>query len=125
MSRKRLRELSDEMKSMESSSWDDLWAVAKECSTILNEIAPVKRRPFLSKILEDLYEQQNGICALCSEPIYISQVHVDHRIPIVRGGGNEYGNLQLAHPSCNQRKGDKVKPHDLIPYLEDKYMNLY
>lgn len=49
---------------------------------------------------------------------------VDHIIPFKYGGGNERTNIQLARPPCNLQKGSTVDPHDLLKYLEDRYMNL-
>ena len=68
--------------------------------------------------------RQGGFCALCSCPLDLAASHIDHRIPFCWGGGHERGNLQLAHPRCNQSKSGFVELHDLIPYLEDRVRNL-
>lgn len=34
--------------------------------------------------------------------------HLDHRIPLARGGANSIGNLCLSCPKCNQRKSAKM-----------------
>jgi 5-methylcytosine-specific restriction endonuclease McrA len=34
----------------------------------------------------------------------------DHIRPRSKGGGDEVGNLQLAHADCNKRKGDAWRP---------------
>ncbi len=112
------------MDEIEGSLWRGLWPVVEECSEILREIAPVKRRPFMVHVINELYHEQGGICALCGELLEFGNLHVDHRIPFTWGGGNERGNLQLAHPGCNQSKSDSVDLQDLIPYLESRYMNL-
>lgn len=124
MSRKRIRELADEIGRIELSTWADLDAVMEECSDVLKELAPVRRRPFLVHVVTELYDEQGGTCAICDGPLNLNQMHVDHYIPFSRGGGNERGNLQLAHPSCNQQKGSDIDLRELLPYLEDRYMNL-
>jgi len=124
MSRKRIHEIADEIARIEMTSWNGLWLVAEECSAILNKLAPVRRRPFMAHVIIELYEEQAGICALCGNALDLPRLHVDHRIPFTWGGGNERGNLQLAHPRCNQSKGDGVDLRELIPYLESRYMNL-
>lgn len=47
-------------------------------------------------------------CAWCGEPMIdpfdTRAVHVDHRTPVSRGGGDEESNLQLLHMPCNIRK---------------------
>jgi 5-methylcytosine-specific restriction endonuclease McrA len=123
MSRTRIRQIADEMASIEMFSWNDFWPIVEECSEILRELAPMKRRPFMAHVITELYDEQGGACAICSGSLDLTRLHVDHRIPFARGGGNERANLQLVHPRCNQRKGDFVDLRDLIPYLESRYMN--
>lgn len=124
MSRRRICQIADEMGEIEMAGWEDLWPIIIECSTILREMAPVKRRLFMVHVITELYEEQGRTCALCGELLELSNLHVDHRIPFTWGGGNERGNLQLAHPSCNRSKGDSTDLRDLIPYLESRCMNL-
>jgi 5-methylcytosine-specific restriction endonuclease McrA len=35
-------------------------------------------------------------------------MHLDHIVPLARGGEHSYANTQPAHPTCNRRKGAKV-----------------
>jgi len=102
----------------------ELFLLLVECSDILKKISPNKRKPWLSRVIEDLYDEQGGRCALCDEPLEFGKHHVDHKIPFCYGGGNERNNIQLAHPSCNRNKRAEVDPHDLLLYLEDRYMNI-
>lgn len=55
-----------------------------------------------------LFEDQNGICPWCNEAFGAEGFHVDHRIPVIRGGPNDPSNLQLLHPVCNLKKGAKL-----------------
>lgn len=56
-----------------------------------------------------LLERQGWRCACpCQRTLYAGY-HVDHRIPIARGGANEPSNLQLLTPKCNLRKSAKVE----------------
>lgn len=49
---------------------------------------------------------QHGKCAYCSQPL--KKYHVDHVIPLSRGGSDDFDNLALACPHCNQSKGNKL-----------------
>lgn len=68
-----------------------------------------------------LWEEQARLCALCGEAIEeadLFQAEIDHRFPHVLGGGNEPGNLQLAHKACNRRKSAKYDLDDAVAYIE-------
>lgn len=53
-----------------------------------------------------LFRRQRGCCACCGRSLYPAY-HVDHVVPIARGGGNDASNLQLLCPRDNLRKGAK------------------
>jgi 5-methylcytosine-specific restriction endonuclease McrA len=45
------------------------------------------------------------MCACGCGRSILSGYHIDHVIPVSRGGLHEIGNLQLLTPRCNLRKG--------------------
>ena len=58
--------------------------------------------------LDQLLAEQNGLCYLCNKPLYSSfkdPIHVEHKIPVSRGGSNDISNIGLAHAGCNYEKG--------------------
>jgi 5-methylcytosine-specific restriction endonuclease McrA len=50
-----------------------------------------------------------GICGICGTPVDLDDFHVDHVIPLAKGGEHSYANTQPAHPICNIRKGDRSR----------------
>ena len=52
-------------------------------------------------------KSQRGKCWWCGKWI-VGKYHVDHRVPIARGGSNGPGNLVISCPTCNLRKHDKL-----------------
>lgn len=52
-----------------------------------------------------VWERDGGICGICGEVANRDAFHVDHIVPIARGGEHSYANVQVAHPACNLRKG--------------------
>jgi len=54
--------------------------------------------------LKALFQRQRGCCAYCSKSIHKSY-HVDHVIPLARGGSNWITNISLACAKCNTAKG--------------------
>lgn len=58
--------------------------------------------------LRDLVlDRDRGVCQLCGAPVG-ADFHIDHILPVVLGGPSAVGNLQLAHPTCNIRKGART-----------------
>ena len=50
-------------------------------------------------------ELSNGVCGICGHVVDPARFHVDHVVPLSRGGDHSYENTQAAHPTCNRRKG--------------------
>lgn len=47
-------------------------------------------------------------CYLCHKPIVLNDDHLEHNVPIHRGGSNDFSNLDVAHASCNRSKGSRT-----------------
>lgn len=59
-----------------------------------------------SQDIANLMVAQDGRCAVCDVSL-VPKYHVDHIVPLSRGGTNWPSNLQLLCPTCNCSKGDK------------------
>lgn len=58
-----------------------------------------KRHPFRPADVMARYHQQDGVCALCPNPIDKRFIK-DHRVPRAMGGKTNYANLQLICEVC-------------------------
>jgi 5-methylcytosine-specific restriction endonuclease McrA len=114
---RRLQKLADD-------SFRQLWTLVAESASILRELSPNQRKPWLASVIQDLRYEQNGNCGLCGETLTGQDAEVDHIIPFCYGGGHERSNIQLACRPCNRSKRATVDPRDLLRYLEGRYMNL-
>jgi len=64
---------------------------------------------------EILWGRQRGVCALCWRPLGDAETpHVDHWVPLARGGEHDLDNLRLLHRACNLKKWAKL-PAELVP----------
>lgn len=72
----------------------------------------LKRNPHDTVVQEvdrkAVYVRDGGICQLCGEPVSPGRMTMDHKTPLTRGGAHSLENLQLAHHSCNSRKGTRT-----------------
>lgn len=71
-------------------------------------------RGLTKKLIQLIYE--NNIkkygtltCYLCLKYINFGDDNLEHKIPISRGGINEYNNLAVAHKNCNCKKHSKTE----------------
>lgn len=65
-----------------------------------------KAQAFVERVFRSvLWKQHHGLCGICHTPVPIELMHVDHVVPLARGGAHSYANTQPAHPRCNLRKG--------------------
>jgi len=56
-----------------------------------------------------VFDRDKGICGICRQLVERSgSWHIDHVIPLSKGGRHAYDNVQLAHASCNCKKRDKI-----------------
>jgi len=55
-----------------------------------------------------IYARDGGICYLCGLATDPRDFHIDHVIPVARGGPNTPDNLKTTHPACNMAKKDKL-----------------
>jgi 5-methylcytosine-specific restriction endonuclease McrA len=58
------------------------------------------------------------VCYYCNVSLEPEAVHIEHKLPVSRGGTNSRKNLVLACASCNLRKGTKTEP-EFRRYLEN------
>jgi 5-methylcytosine-specific restriction endonuclease McrA len=66
-----------------------------------------------SAFIEDVHplvvlERDDGVCGICGGDVDPEDFHVDHIIPLARGGEHRYANVQPAHPWCNLSKCDRL-----------------
>jgi len=75
------------------------------------QVVPVNR--------ERVAERDAWRCGLCGGEVDRETWSLDHIRPLSRGGEHTYENVQLAHLSCNSRKGNRAtgKPRTISRYF--------
>lgn len=66
--------------------------------------------------LWDMYESQEGLCAYCETPLF-GEFHIDHMMPLSRGGDHDWMNFALTCARCNLQKRDKT-PTEFLEFAK-------
>ena len=64
-------------------------------------------RAFDANTRREVYERQEGKCAICGKPFDIEVMEADHITPWVEGGRTIASNCQMLCRDCNRRKSSK------------------
>ena len=61
----------------------------------------------------ECFTRDNFTCVKCgAKPADLSELHMDHIVPISKGGLTIWDNLQTLCAECNLKKGNKIEPKD-------------
>lgn len=64
--------------------------------------------------------EADGVCGICKAEIaHDDKTHIDHIVPLARGGSHTQDNIQLAHARCNIKKGARAEMAE-VPYSGPK-----
>lgn len=55
-----------------------------------------------------VFDRDKGVCYLCGTRVDPINWHLDHKVPLSRGGRHSYANTGVTHPRCNLSKGAKL-----------------
>lgn len=56
-----------------------------------------------------VFARDGGMCGICTQPVDVNERwHIDHVVPLSKGGAHSYANVQLAHAMCNIKKGARL-----------------
>lgn len=59
-------------------------------------------------------ELADGVCGICGGDVDPGRFHLDHIVPLSKGGAHTYENTQPAHPACNLRKRDRLDVQEAV-----------
>lgn len=63
---------------------------------------------------------QNGRCFYCGGKLDLERIHVDHVIPLAKGGRNDGKNIAIVHPECNLKKGARDPLEFVLDFVAKK-----
>jgi len=83
-----------------------VWADARARRRARLKAAPVVERVYRRKV----YERDGGLCYMCRQPVEFADMHLEHKIPLSKGGEHSYANVAVSCEGCNLGKGVKIYP---------------
>jgi hypothetical protein len=100
----------------------------KDKKRLYDKVHRHKRREWLRETADEdplsiqdvkaLRDSQDNRCAYCRVEL-TDGAHIDHKIPLSRGGSHQLENLCWACPTCNMRKGRKT-PEEFYAYRHER-----
>ena len=74
----------------------------------LNSKGELVRRKIPKTLRQAVIARDGDICTYCGIKIHPSAIHLDHRLPVSKGGGHTLDNLCVTCQPCNNAKGNRV-----------------
>lgn len=69
----------------------------------------IRNAPVVEQIDRDaIVARDNSTCYLCGRQLATGDIHIDHVVPLSRGGTHTADNLRVACQHCNNRKYNKL-----------------
>lgn len=92
---------------------------------VINQTKPKKnnylRRPKISHAKRlRIFNKCNGKCHYCHKSLTIDNCHIDHMMPLSKGGSNCDSNLTLACAECNESKGTLTENEYLLKICDPR-----
>jgi 5-methylcytosine-specific restriction endonuclease McrA len=112
------KEASNQRNAHKKREWSRRWLAAnkewvRERADRRTKLKGGKRLP--RGTVKRLLEAQRNKCPICRKPLR-GKYHIDHVVPLARGGQHEALNIQILCPTCNVRKSAK----DPIQYMQER-----
>lgn len=66
-----------------------------------------QRIPLPWQMRRAVLERDGYVCGICGLEVDEADLHIDHIVPVSKGGANDLTNLQVTHSFCNMKKSDR------------------
>jgi 5-methylcytosine-specific restriction endonuclease McrA len=115
--KKELRERTVEQRAKYMAEWelrnrDKRYAMNYQRRALIRHSAEVISR-------SEIFDRDGGVCGICQEAVDINNWHMDHIIPLSKGGLHVKTNVQVSHPRCNLSKSNKLLEEVCQKWLQD------
>jgi 5-methylcytosine-specific restriction enzyme A len=71
-------------------------------------MSPTPRIQIPPEVRQYVLERDRFQCQSCGKAAQETPLHIDHIIPLAKGGANDMSNMHTLCQSCNLSKGDRI-----------------
>jgi 5-methylcytosine-specific restriction enzyme A len=71
---------------------------------------PTPRIQIPPEVRQYVLERDRFQCQSCGKAAQETPLHIDHIIPLAKGGANDMSNMHTLCQNCNLSKGDRIDP---------------
>lgn len=91
----------------DGSLWIHDWM--QYAGKIIRRLEANAERGRLTDVIRQWVVERDGYrCGICGETVDREDVHIDHVVPVSRGGKSTLENLRVTHSTCNLAKGARM-----------------
>ena len=65
-----------------------------------------------------IWERDEGMCYMCHKNLNLSEIELDHLIPVAFGGSSDEKNLAVSCQKCNRRRGTRIEEAQIFKLAE-------
>ena len=95
-----------------SDEWVEVTADERFIKRERAKARELRKTPYFQALL------RQGICHYCRRKFPVSELTLDHLVPVTRGGRSTRGNLVVCCRKCNQEKGMLTPAEQLLAELD-------
>lgn len=70
---------------------------------------------------QEIHDRDDGLCYLCGEHVPIEEMHLEHLIPLIKGGTHEPNNTAVSCAPCNLFKHARIVPQGIQKRAENMH----
>lgn len=99
----------------------DIYCITENGMLEKASLNKIKRKKFSVEERKKIYRKTNGHCYICGEVVDFDSFEIEHRIPLKKGGSNNFDNLFPSCHCCNTMK-NSIYPQELLEKVTQIFM---
>ena len=98
-----------------------VYAITEDGKIVKVSANTIKRKSFSGEERIQIYRKTKGHCYLCGEFVDFEKFEIEHRLPVSKGGTNDFSNVFCSCHICNTIKHD-IYPEDFMERISKIFL---